>query len=92
MSYDLYQFKPEAGVDPLETVERLFFEESEEINPGPPRSEKEKRKRALADALIKLNPKFPLASVVPNAPDPRTFDERYRSLPDTPSLTIKPER
>lgn len=40
MSYDLYQFKPEAGVDPLETVERLFFEESEEINLGPPRSEK----------------------------------------------------
>lgn len=58
MSYDLYQFKPEAGVDPFETVERLFFEESEEINPGPPRSEKEKRKRALADALIKLNPRF----------------------------------
>ena len=56
MSYDLYLLRPEAGVDPLDTVEKLFSEESEEINPGLPQPEKEKRKRDLADALIKLNP------------------------------------
>lgn len=58
MSYDLYLFKPKAGVDPLETVDELFSEESEEINPGLPQPEKEARKRSLADALIKLNPQL----------------------------------
>jgi hypothetical protein len=58
MSYDLHLFKPETGVDPLETVERLFAEDADEINPGLPQPEKESRKRALADALIKLNPEL----------------------------------
>ncbi len=56
MSYDLYLLRPESGVDPLETAEKLFSEESEEINLGLPQPEKEKQKRDLADALIKLNP------------------------------------
>lgn len=58
MSYDLYLFRPKAGVDPLETAEQLFSEGSEEINPGLPQPEKEKQKRDLADALIKLNPEL----------------------------------
>ncbi len=58
MSYDLHLFKPKSGVDPLETIERLFEDESEEINPGLPVPKKEERKRALAQALINLNPQL----------------------------------
>lgn len=60
MSYDLHLFKPESGVEPVETIERLFEddEESEEINIGSPVPEKEQRKRALAQVLINLNPKL----------------------------------
>ena len=60
MSYDLHLFRPEAGVDPLETIEQLLDEneESDEINPGLPVPEKEERKRALAQALINLNPQL----------------------------------
>ncbi len=58
MSYDFYLFKPKLGVEPIETVDELFSEESEEINPGLPQPEKEARKRSLADALIRLNPQL----------------------------------
>ena len=58
MSYDLYLFKPKEGVDPLETVDELFSEESDEINPGLPNAEKESRKCSIADALINLNPQL----------------------------------
>ena len=60
MSYDLHLFRPESGVEPLETVERLLDadEETDEINPGLPVPEKEESKRALAQALINLNPQL----------------------------------
>ena len=58
MSYDFYLFKPKTGVDPIETVDELFSEESEEINPALPQPEKEARKPSLADALIRLNPQL----------------------------------
>lgn len=58
MSYDFYLFKPKAGVDPIEIVDDLFSEESNEINPGLPQPEKEARKRFLANALINLNPQL----------------------------------
>jgi hypothetical protein len=58
MSYDLYLFKPRVGIDPLETIEELFSEESDEINPGLPNLEKESRKRSIANALINLNPQL----------------------------------
>lgn len=62
MSYDLYLFKPKAGIDPLETFDELFSEESDEINPGLPSPEKESRKRSIADALINLNPQLEIFS------------------------------
>lgn len=58
MSYDLYLFKPKAGIDPLETVDEIFSEESDEINPGIPYPEKEARKHLLANALVNLNPEL----------------------------------
>ncbi|MDQ6788517.1 MAG: hypothetical protein M3033_17065 [Acidobacteriota bacterium] len=56
MSYELYLFKPRAGIDPLETVEELFS--GEEISPSFPQPEKEIRKHRLADALKNLNPEL----------------------------------
>jgi len=58
MSYELYLFKPRAGVDPLETVEELFLVEDEAIHLSSPQPEKEIRKHRLADALKKLNPEL----------------------------------
>jgi hypothetical protein len=55
MSYDLYLFRPVRGEAPEETVERLFFSDSEEINPGSPDPEKEERKKKIARSLIELN-------------------------------------
>lgn len=42
----------------LETIDELFSEESDEINPGLPTLEKESRKRSIAEALINLNPQL----------------------------------
>jgi hypothetical protein len=49
MSYDLHLFRPEVGVDPLETAKRLLDEdeESDEIKPGLLVPEKEERKPLL---------------------------------------------
>jgi hypothetical protein len=60
MSYDLHLFRPEVGVDPLETAKRLLDEDEEfdEIKPGLLVPEKEERKHTLAQALIKLNPEL----------------------------------
>ncbi len=58
MSYELYLFKPRAGVDPLETADELFLVEDENIHRSSPHPEKEIRKHQLADALKKLNPEL----------------------------------
>lgn len=58
MSYELYLFKPRAGIDPLETVDELFLVEDEDIHVSSPKAEKEIRKHQLADALKKLNPEL----------------------------------
>ncbi len=56
MSYDFRLFLPQPGVDPLVTAQIEPDEESEDINPGPPVAAKETRKRAIADALMKIDP------------------------------------
>src|SRR5262245_9172379 len=58
MSYDLYLFKPEPGVDPLVTAIRLLDEEEQagEINPGMPDANFEQRKQYLATLLMQQNP------------------------------------
>lgn len=58
MSYDLFLFRPKPNVDLLKTVEQLYENESEEINPGLPTGENEKQKHALAQTLINLNPQL----------------------------------
>jgi hypothetical protein len=64
MSYDLYLFQPEPGVDPKVTAEKLMLEEDEAaagedgeldlikgLNPGEPNPEYEQRKRKIAELL-----------------------------------------
>ena len=77
MSYDLHLFRPEFDVDPLETIERLLNEneESDEINPGLPVPGKEERKRALAQALIILNPQLEI------------FEFGFKELAEMESIT-----
>ena len=58
MSYDLYLFKPESGVDPLATAIALLDQEEQagEINPGQPHPDFEHRKQQLATMLMQHNP------------------------------------
>ncbi len=58
MSYDLYLFTPEAGVDPSSTAIQLMEQEEEtgEINSGEPHPEYEQRKQTLVEALLETNP------------------------------------
>jgi len=53
VSYDLYLFRPAAGIDPLEQVRELVEEEPE---PGEPSAEAEGRKAALVEALRGITP------------------------------------
>lgn len=55
MSYDLLLFRPEPGVDPLDTVKRVLLADEEEINPGPVLPETEERKSALIAILRDVN-------------------------------------
>lgn len=57
MSYDFRLFLPQPGVDPLVTAQTGSDDESAEINPGPPVPEKEARKKTIADALMKSDPR-----------------------------------
>jgi len=58
MSYDFRLFLPQPGVEPLVTAQIEPDEESDDINPGPPVTAKETRKRAIADALMETDPVF----------------------------------
>ena len=55
MSYDISCFPVVPGEDPLQTYEALCERDGEQ-EPGPPDPEREKRKRAIADALMNKNP------------------------------------
>lgn len=55
MSYDIYLLKLEQGEPIDKAIERIFSEESEEINHGLPNPEKERQKQRLAAELIKKN-------------------------------------
>jgi hypothetical protein len=54
VSYDLYMLRPEPGVDPMETLERLS-EQDETVPIDPAVAE---RNRRVADALLAGNPAF----------------------------------
>ncbi|MCI0389711.1 MAG: hypothetical protein MOB07_13245 [Acidobacteria bacterium] len=56
MSYDIYLLdnKPGDNIDGI--IERVFSEEAEEINPGLPDPQNERRKQNLKSKLIEKKP------------------------------------
>src|SRR5215813_9846414 len=52
MSYDIYLFKRKPGENTDEAIKRIFSEEANEINPGLPDVQKERRKQYLASIDI----------------------------------------
>ena len=56
MSYDIYLFQPVPGEDPVETARARLEVDTDEINPGPPQADAEKRKQQLVRALMAENP------------------------------------
>ena len=58
MSYDLHLVPRSVAADTLAYARSLLERETDEINPGPPVLEKEKRKQQLAAALIRENPQL----------------------------------
>jgi hypothetical protein len=62
MSYDFHLFRPEPGVDPLVTAEQGSAGEY----PGRRNPEKEVRNRAVAAALLQLNPALEISEADPD--------------------------